>query len=59
MYTDIPIAINSSHASKNVEKLARDLLCERPDVGALVIKCTVMEPYSRAIDEAMGCPFTI
>lgn len=39
----------------NVEA-ARQLVSENPDVGALVLECTNMGPYARAIREATGLP---
>ncbi len=68
---DIPIAVKglddypseswqpfTDHSKKerNIVKLAEDLIRERPNVGALVLECTVVQPYSRAIKEATGLP---
>lgn len=41
---------------KNMVKLAEDLIDEYPDVGALVVECTVVQLYSRAIQKATGLP---
>ena len=40
----------------NAVKLAIDLIDENPDVGALVVECTVLQPYSRAIQRVTGLP---
>ena len=37
-------------------KVARKLVEENPDVGAIVLECTNMPPYSKDIQEATGLP---
>jgi len=37
-------------------KIAKQLVSENPDVGAIVLECTNMPPYSKAIQEATGLP---
>jgi Asp/Glu/hydantoin racemase len=41
---------------RNAVKLTEDLVRENPDIGALVIECTVVQPYSKAIQRATGLP---
>ena len=45
-----------SKREENTVKLAGDLIDEYPDVGALVVECTVLQLYSRAFQEATGLP---
>ncbi|MCG8640894.1 MAG: aspartate/glutamate racemase family protein [Desulfobacterales bacterium] len=37
-------------------KIAKQLVDENPDVGAIVLECTNMPPYSRDIQETTGLP---
>lgn len=37
-------------------KIAKQLIEENPDVGAIVLECTNMPPYSNAIQKATGLP---
>jgi len=45
-----------SKMEKNIVELVQSLLKESLDVGALVLECTVIQPYSRAIQDATGLP---
>ena len=37
-------------------KVAKELIKENPDVGAIVLECTNMPPYAKAIQEAVQLP---
>jgi Asp/Glu/hydantoin racemase len=37
-------------------RVARRLVAEHPDVGALVLECTNMAPYAADIQQATGLP---
>ncbi|MGI6574879.1 MAG: aspartate/glutamate racemase family protein [bacterium] len=37
-------------------RVARRLVAENPDVGAIVLECTNMPPYARDIQAATGLP---
>jgi Asp/Glu/hydantoin racemase len=37
-------------------KVAKELVTENPDVGAIVLECTNMPPYAKAIQEAVQLP---
>ncbi|PKP59922.1 hypothetical protein CVT91_05970 [Candidatus Atribacteria bacterium HGW-Atribacteria-1] len=37
-------------------KVAKELINENPDVGAIVLECTNMPPYAKAIQEAVQLP---
>ena len=43
-------------AQADVVAAARDLVARHPDVGAIVLECTNMPPYARAVSEAVGLP---
>ncbi len=34
----------------------RELVAENPDIGAVVVECTRMVPFTRALSEAIGMP---
>ena len=36
--------------------VARNMVAEHPNVGAIVLECTNMPPYAKAINEATGLP---
>jgi len=43
-------------AERELVSLARDLVGQNPDVGAIVLECTNMPPYSSAIPRALNLP---
>lgn len=43
-------------AQADVVAAARDLVARHPDVGGIVLECTNMPPYARAVSEAVGLP---
>ena len=59
---DIPIAIKGFKAkwdlipTKDLVKLAKELIQENPDIGAIVLECSVIPPHARAIQKATGLP---
>lgn len=50
--TDLDMAL----ACADVVKAAQRLIAENPDVGAIVLECTNMSPYSAAVQAATGLP---
>jgi len=40
----------------NIVKLAEAMLEENRDIGAIVLECTLIQPYARAIHESTGLP---
>lgn len=38
------------------ERVARRLVAEHPDVGAIVLECTNMPPYTAVVQRATGRP---
>lgn len=43
-------------AEADVVAAGRDLVARHPEVGAIVLECTNMPPYARALSEAVGLP---
>jgi hypothetical protein len=43
-------------AEADVVAAGRDLVARHPEVGAIVLECTNMPPYARALSEAVGRP---
>lgn len=43
-------------AAKDILDAGRRLVARHPDVGALVLECTNMPPYARALREVLGLP---
>lgn len=48
--------LNKQQCRSEMEQVARTLLQEHPDVGAIVLECTNMGPYSKAIRNLTGLP---
>ena len=59
---DIPIALKGFKSemdlipTKDLVKLAKELIQEHPDIGAFVLECSVIPPHARAIQKATGLP---
>ncbi len=49
-------SLDPAAREKDFVGLAKDLVKENPDVGAIVIECTVIPPFTRAIQKATGLP---
>ena len=47
---------NSRGLEVELVKLARQLVSENPEIGALLIECTDMPPYAWTIQEAINLP---
>jgi hypothetical protein len=43
-------------AARDILEAGRRLMAAHPDVGAIVLECTNMPPYARALREALGMP---
>ena len=43
-------------AEAEMVKVAKQMVAENPDVGAIVLECTNMPPFKKAIQEATGLP---
>ena len=48
--------LDSDRLQEECVRAARQLQAEVPDLGALVLECSLMPPYARAIQEATGLP---
>jgi Asp/Glu/hydantoin racemase len=54
---DIPIVLKVTRIERDtLLKAVKDLVIQSPDVGAFVAECTLIPPYSRAIQKATGLP---
>ncbi len=48
--------IDPSAIEKEIVEHAKKLVNMNPEIGAIVLECTNMPPYSKAIQEAVGLP---
>ena len=48
--------LDSDRLQEECVRAARQLQGDEPDVGALVLECSLMPPFARAIQEAAGLP---
>lgn len=48
--------IDLNLAEAEMIKVGQKMLRENPDVGAIVLECTNMPPFTRALQEATGLP---
>jgi Asp/Glu/hydantoin racemase len=49
---DLDVAL----ATQDILQAGRRLVAANPDIGAIVLECTNMPPYARALREALGVP---
>lgn len=52
---DLP-ELNPKKAEEDVIRAGKRLLVKAPEVGAIVLECTNMAPYSKALAKAIGLP---
>lgn len=50
------VQMDEQRAEKDMEDTVRRLLRKNPDVGAIVLECTNMPPFARAVQKAAGLP---
>jgi hypothetical protein len=55
MYEALP-EVDMAACEEDVVEAGRELVAEHPDIGAVVVECTRMVPFSRALSEAIGLP---
>lgn len=48
--------LDSDLLERETVAVTRDMVRERPDMGAIVLECSLLPPYSRAVQEATGLP---
>ena len=48
--------LDVTKATEEHVRVARRLVADHPDVGALVLECTNMPPYAKSIQQAVGLP---
>lgn len=48
--------IDVQQTAADMQAAAKRLVTENPDVGAIVLECTNMPPFARAVQEATGLP---
>lgn len=53
---DNPLELDVEKAKAENVKVATEMVKENPDVGAIVLECTNMPPYAKAIQEATDLP---
>jgi Asp/Glu/hydantoin racemase len=50
------LELDPERSAREHETVARRLVGEHPDIGALVLECTNMPPYAHRIQAATGLP---
>ncbi|MDP7242277.1 MAG: aspartate/glutamate racemase family protein [Rhodospirillales bacterium] len=55
MYEALP-EVDMAACEEDVVEAGRELVAENPDIGAVVVECTRMVPFTRALSEAIGMP---
>ena len=48
--------LDSDKIEAETVKAAKEMVAENPDMGAIVIECSMLPPYSKAVQEATGLP---
>ena len=48
--------LDVDQAEKDLVRVAQTMVSEHPDVGAIVMECTNMPPFTKAVQEATGLP---
>lgn len=56
IFVDDNTDLNFELAQQEMVDQARNMVAEHPNVGAIVLECTNMPPYAKAIHEATGLP---
>ena len=56
VFRDDLLELDVREAEKNVIDAARRLVSKHGDVGAIVLECTNMPPYAKAVQDAVGLP---
>ena len=49
-------SLDSDLICQEVIMEAKSIMAERPDTGALLLECSMMPPYARALQDAVGIP---
>ena len=55
MYGGLP-EVDMAACEEDVIEAGRGLVADNPDIGAVVVECTRMVPFTRALSEAIGLP---
>lgn len=48
--------LDSNRLEQETVDAVRQMLAEHPDMGAIVLECSLLPPYSRAVQDATGLP---
>ena len=48
--------LDSDKVEAETVKAAKEMVAKNPDMGAIVIECSMLPPYSKAVQEATGLP---
>ena len=48
--------LDTDKAQAEVVKVAKDMVDENPDMGAIIMECSMLPPYTKAVNEATGLP---
>ncbi len=56
MFVEQSVPVNKEVAEKAMIEVAEKMVAENPEIGAIVLECTNMPPYSESIEKATGKP---
>ena len=48
--------LDTDKAEMEVVKVAKEMVDENPDMGAIIMECSMLPPYTKAVHEATGLP---
>ena len=48
--------LDTDKAETEVVKVAEEMVGENPDMGAIIMECSMLPPYTKAVQEATGLP---
>ena len=50
------VSVDTDKAEAEVVKVAEEMVDENPDMGAIIMECSMLPPYAKAVKEATGLP---
>ena len=56
VFTDQASGFDKGRAEGDMVAVARTMVRDHPEIGAIVFECTNMPPYARAVEQAVGLP---
>ena len=48
--------LDSDLITEETARIAETMLAEHPDMGAILLECSMLPPYAKAVQDAVGLP---